>query len=507
MTLYQLRQRLHLTDRRTYRLLEMMPGVLVWITFVGLLVMSFAAPLVAIIFILVFDLYWLIRVVYMLMYHIMAFRRIRHDMRVDWMARLDETEGWKNIFHVVIIPTYKEPLNVLQTTFRALDALNYPHDRMMVVLATEERDAAHVRPLATALTAEFGTKFQEFLVSEHPDDIPGEIAGKGANIAWAGHRIQERLDQLQVPYPSVMVSTFDADTVPDTQYLAAITWEFLHAEHPLRSSYQPVPVFNNNVWEALPFARVVANSTTFWLMGDAMRPDRLWTFSSHSMPFQALVDVGFWQTDVVSEDSRIFLQCFLRYDGDYRVVPIYLTVSMDTIQAPTWWESMKNQYKQIRRWAYGAENFPFMVWHFFKRSDISRRTKFRFFWNQIEGTYSWATAPMIIFILGWLPFQVDKGLFNRSILVQNAPAQLQQLMAAAMVGLIVTAIISSLMLPTRPAHVRWWHWIAMVVQWVLLPVTMIVYGSVPAVESQTRLMLGKYLGFWVTAKDRTNPKF
>ena len=116
--------------------------------------------------------------------------------------------------------------------------------------------------------------------------------------------------------------------------------------------------------------------------------------------------------------------------------------------------------------------------------------------------YSWAVAPLLITIMGWLPFQVQHETLNNSLLAHNAPMALQWLMLAAMVGAIVSAWLFMAMLPARPRHIPRWQWLVMGVQWALLPVTMIIFGSVPAIEAQTRLMLGKYLGFWVTDKIR-----
>ena len=73
-------------------------------------------------------------------------------------------------------------------------------------------------------------------------------------------------------------------------------------------------------------------------------------------------------------------------------------------------------------------------------------------------------------------------------------------MQFAMIGVFASAILSLTMLPHPPEEKRKWHWLGMILQWILLPVTFVVFGAFPAIDAQTRLLLGKYLGFNVTEK-------
>lgn len=119
------------------------------------------------------------------------------------------------------------------------------------------------------------------------------------------------------------------------------------AKNPLKSSFQPVPIFNNNIWEAPAVSRVVAMSSTFWEMVQQERPERMATFSSHSVSFQALYEVGYWQTNMVSEDSRIFWNLLIANNGQYDVVP--LSYQMDANAASNLWQTIGQIYKQHRQ--------------------------------------------------------------------------------------------------------------------------------------------------------------
>jgi hypothetical protein len=178
-------------------------------------------------------------------------------------------------------------------------------------------------------------------------------------------------------------------------------------------------------------------------------------------------------------------------------------VSMDANVAPTFLGTVRNIYKQHRRWTYGAENVPYILFAFLKNPNIPFAKKFRASLFQLEGFWSLATHPLILFAIGWLPLLVGGAAFNATVLSYNLPFIARAFLTAAMFGLIVSAAICMYLIPERPSHAPRHRSIFMVLQWILVPLTMVIFSSIPGLESQLRLALGRYLGFWVTPKSRT----
>jgi len=487
-------------DRRRYRIYEMIPGLSAWITLGVVFFLAFKAPLAAAIFIILFDTYWLLKTVFLSAHLRSSFSKMRKNMKINWLEKLDKVDGWENIYHLIILPMYKEKLETVEDTFEGLLKTNYPKDKMVVVLGLEER-VPEAKEVAEAIRVKYGNKFFRFMITNHPI-VEGEQRGKGSNAAYMGRKAKEEIDRLGIPYENILVSNFDIDTIAYPEYFGILTHKFLNTPNRLRSSYQPIPFYFNNIWKAPSVSRVMALSGTFWHTLQQERLEHLTTFSSHSMPFQALVDVDFWQVNMVSEDSRIFWQCYLRYNGDYKTTPLYYPVSMDAAISDTFLKTFVALYKQQNRWAYGVENIPYFLFGFHKNKMIPKWGKIRRAFTTMEGLHSWATNALIIFFLGWLPALVGGAAFKSSVVSLNLPFLTGIIMGMAMFGLALSVILSLLILPPRPKGFSRLRYVEMVIQWALFYITIIVLGAIPALDAQTRLMFGKYMGFWVTPKKK-----
>jgi len=490
-------------ERMIYRFFEMLPGILSWGSLLGLIILAWLAPLAAAIFIIGFDIYWLLKVIYFSLHLKSSYDRLKIYSQVDWFSKVQELPKWRDLYHLVVFPMHKEPLEVVRESFKALFKNDYPKDRLIVVLAAEDKAGQPAKNVVRDIEKEFGQSFFKFKVVFHPADIPGEIAGKGSNETYAIKKVKEEIiDPLGIPYQNIIVSSLDADTVLFPKYFSCLSYHYHPDPNPTRTSFQPVPLYINNIWQAKFFSRLFSFTSTFWHAMNQERPDRLITFSSHAMSFKALVDVGFKQTNVISEDSRIFWQCFLYYQGNYKTAPLYYPVSMDAVVAPGFFKTAKHLYRQQKRWAWGMENIPYILFGFLKTRAIPFKKKLGFILELLEGHWSWATAPLIIFFLGWLPLLLGGQEFNQTLLSYNLPQLTSRIMTAAMVGVVASIYFSLNLLPPLPPPYGKGKYIAFALQWFLLPLIMIFFSALPALEAQTRWLLGKRLNFWFTEKMR-----
>lgn len=545
-------------DHVIQRKLEVIPGILTWSTIIGMFAFSFFTPIWVAVFIIAFDVYWIYRTIFITYYSVIAYRRFTEGKRIDWWERCQNISNpkeylklleerienlkqsikessfaekrkekkelkkieayhkevleiakapediwdWRKIVHVVLLPTANEPAEVIEPAIQAIADSNFPNQQIVILLATEERENEENRlSKVNYLKGKFKGVFKDFLVTTH-EVSDNEMKCKASNATYAAKKLMKYLDEREIDYKRVIFSNFDCDSVCHPEYFAALTYAYITDPKRLQRSYQPLPMYHNNLWDTNAFVRVIVTSSSFWHMYQSTRNEMV-TFSSHSEPFDTLVKVDFWPLNMISEDSIIYWKCYTYYHGDYEVKPIYLPVSLDAVLASTYWQTIRNQYKQKRRWAYGIENFPVIMRAIWPDKQIKLSKKLGVAFEMLEGHHSWATSAFILAFLGWLPLIIGGQQFNESVLAHNLPFVTRYLMMLAMGGLIVSMFLSFVLLPPRPAKYSKKRYIYMFLQWFLTPVIAPTLGALPAIDSQTRILFKRYFGeFWVTEKIR-----
>jgi hypothetical protein len=74
-------------ERRVQRTLEVIPGILTWTTLIGMIAFSFLLPIWVAVFIIMFDIYWIYRTIFITYYSVVAYRRFQNGKKIDWWER------------------------------------------------------------------------------------------------------------------------------------------------------------------------------------------------------------------------------------------------------------------------------------------------------------------------------------------------------------------------------------------------------------------------------------
>jgi hypothetical protein len=487
-----------------WRFLEILPGALVWLSFIAPVLLSFIIPSAIATYILLFDLYWLFKMIIIANHLIQGYRSYKEEINLDWveknnrLLKVSNTGDWRKIYHAVMLAMSKESFETLDASVAAVTNSDFPLNRVIMVIATEQRYPSG-KDIAERLKQKYAAKFYNFLITEHPDGIVGEFKAKGANATWAAKKLKKYLEEKAINFANVLVTTADADSRLHNKYLSCLTYKFLTQENRVQAAYQPITFYSNNIWHAPAISRIIAFGNSFWQMIESTRPWRMLTFATHSMSFQTLVDINYWEVACVNEDSRQFWRGYFRYNGNFAVVPISVPVYMDAVLAENFWKTLKNQYLQKQRWAYGIEHFPYLITSAVEDKKAPFIDKWVRIWREFDGKFSWATASIYIAVMAWLPLVFGPG-FRETVLGVNLMKIIRSLMMLTWAGILLNVWMSLLLLPPRPLQFRKRKFVEMVLQWVLVPIQAIIFSSIPAIDTQTRLMLGKYIGFRVTEK-------
>lgn len=510
-----------------YRFFEILPGALSWLLLFMPLILSLINVTLAVFVILAYLLIYFARSLGYSARAIAGYRTMKQHMKLDWRELLTEVESGKTghkeivrpkwhkenleriagqddrmrpseVIHAIIIATVNESREVLEPTIQAVLASDYDMKNVILVMAYEGRAGKAAEDRVNELIKLYKKDFKHAMAVQHPPNIPGEIIGKGGNVTHAGRELQKYLESKNIDPAKVLVTTLDADNRPDKRYLPALTYLFCVAPNPLRASYQPLPMFTNNIWDAPTMMRVIATGNNLFYIVGSQRQHLARNFSAHAQPMQALIDMDFWSVRTVVEDGHHFWRSYFCYDGDYRVYPLSIPIYQDAVLAEGYWRTLKAQFYQLRRWTYGASDVAYIADKgFYTKNNAPKFDVVAKFLRLLEGHVSWAVGPLLIYFAAFIPPFIDP----QNLAANQLPLIVSKVQRIGITGLLVSLYVCLVTLPPRPARYKRHRSIFMLTQWIFLPVTTIAYGCTAAFNSQTRLMFKRYLSkFDVTEK-------
>lgn len=407
---------------------------------------------------------------------------------------------WKGVKHAVVIPVVKEPGSILIRTLTTLANQTIGAKQIIPIVAFEERAGRELNDeRERMLTERFSGVFEKLMFTRHPAGIVGEVIGKSANSRWAALALAEEIKKHKSWRAEMMtISSTDSDAVFHPNHFAAVTYGFLDNPARYRRIWQGAIMFYNNLDDIAWPMRVFNRVSTVVYMGLLMRPDRLINFSTYTMSWKLMEEVGYWDSDVIPEDYRIFFKAYFKTAGEVEVEPVFLPVYMDAAESIGFFRTFVNTYEQVKRWAWGASDDAYII----KRYLLDQKTPF---WDKtirvvkvLEDHFLWPVNWFVLTLGATLPPLLNDS-FSRTIIGKTLPQVSSAILTISMISVLAVIFVDWRSKPKK-ADTPLWKKILSPLEFVLLPVVGFFFAALPGLDAHTRLMMGRYIEYRVTEK-------
>ncbi len=482
---------------KSLRFFEILIPLLSWVIITMPIWLSFWHPALVAYFVLTFDVYWFYKSFTIAYNGVKAYLTLTAHMKVDWLSEVKKNPDWDKVHHVLILPEFKEPLSVLEETLTNLLKQDFPLNKVILVLATEEADP-DAQKTAKTLKRKYGRHFKYFWVTRHPL-LPGEIRGKSSNMAWAGKVVAQKLDEIDIDKKLTTVTSCDADVLLHPKYFSYLTNTFLQDKDREFHFYQPAIMFYSNIWRIPLPGRVINTISSVFNLSLLPQGKKFINFSTYSLCFATVEKIGFWGVDVIPEDYHLFFKTYFKLGGRVLTQPLYLPVMADAAESTTFWRTLVNQYEQQKRWAWGVSDIPWVLKNYFTNTSIPFFDRSLRVLHLLETHLLWPTNWFVLTLGSTVPPIVNPS-FGRTVLGHNL-SKLSSAILTMCIGFLAVMIILDLRAkPPRPKNFKAWKIPFVYLQWLTLPIVSFFLSALPGLDAHTRLMLGKRLEYRVTEK-------
>lgn len=508
-------------DSSFFKVVRVIPGLVtlllllapIWATLIG-------KPEIVLYYVAFLSVYWFYKTIVTNIGNVIAFRRYKRAIALDWdvmISRLDWSTlpnpeqlpaSYNDFKLVVLIPFYKEPYEVLQETVESIKSSTYDLRKVHIVFGVEERAGELGEQNAKRLVEEYSPYFAEIKYYIHPEGIPGEAVGiAGANLSWASREyvkdVLARGDNLQ----EYQVIKYDSDMLIHPKFLSNYVHTYLTTPDRYNAFFSPaIMLYSNNYWEVPVLMRVFSGVLTLALMSEwVVAKKTKQSFSCYGFNLKLLHEIDYFDPKIGVDDTGFYWRAFLALDGNFRGEEFYAPCYNDAVQAESYVKTHIIQYKQLRRWGWGAIVYPMTLQGITNNKKISIKKKvlsvaelFR-----VYNLYSTITFLLFFSIPLLTLLNPDFG-FQGSAHV--LPKIVSYILTFALLGLLPSrSILEGLYgRPPKKYGVLFflWHYF----EQLMLIFFSLTLGFFPYLQAQMEMMFGKSMTFIVTPKVRGEGK-
>lgn len=435
-------------------------------------------------FIALYISYWSVKVFEGYFYVLKSYLKLLRIEKKDFSSSTIIEQWAKNLKHIVILPIYTEPYDVIEEAIISLMSNDYRYmENVTILLATEAR-APDAQDHARKIVNTYGKNINIVNIL-HPDGLEWEGRVKWANITYA---IQQYESMVSLDREDTFVSSIDTDTKVEKRFFSIVTETFLSTDERHRAIYQYTPIYSNNWIEGTFFARIIAVGTTMWQFFESQNPEFYRNFAVYGQSLACLKKADYWDRYSIVEDGMQYWRSYFWWEGRFRIIHTPAICEMDLVDDTSAYNTVRSQYKQLRRWSWWCTDIEYVIPKFREAKDIATTEKIRKTIYLIYNHLFWAGGPFMLFFIGYVP-----GLFRG---IDHSLAAFTVPIASSLIFTILFATIAfpsflSIHIMRRYTHFRFRDYIYNIIQWASVPILTLTLFSIPAIESQIRLFFGK----------------
>jgi hypothetical protein len=203
--------------------------------------------------------------------------------------------------------------------------------------------------------------------------------------------------------------------------------------------------------------------------------------------------------DVVPEDSHMFFKVWLHLGKRVRARAIHLPVYADAAEGATTMGTLASTYQQIRRWAWGVSDIPYLALRTLRARHIPLHLRIARLGWYVEEHLVWPSHWFLLTLGGLLPPLINPGYARTALAIWQSSA------VSTLLGLclpsLVLAIIADVLLRWRSDdEMNLLKALGGLAGFAILPLTGLALVALPALDAHTRLLLGRTLAYRVTEK-------